>query len=113
MASGRGAVAGRLLLQEPNKEVVDCSTCGSSGYAISGDLNLLENLIMKTDARYIIVVEKHAIFQRLAEDCVFNQIPSILITAKGYPDIATRFFLHRMSRAFPEMPILGLVDWYR
>lgn len=58
MASGRGAVAGRLLLQEPNKEVVDCSTCGSSGYAISGDLNLLENLIMKTDARYIIVVEK-------------------------------------------------------
>ncbi|XP_027183324.1 meiotic recombination protein SPO11-2 [Coffea eugenioides] len=111
MASGRGAVAGRLLLQEPNKEAVDCSTCGSSGYAISGDLNLLEKLIMKTDARYIIVVEKHAIFQRLAEDCVFNHIPSILITAKGYPDIATRFFLHRMSRAFPEMPILGLVDW--
>nr|XP_027080749.1 meiotic recombination protein SPO11-2 isoform X2 [Coffea arabica] len=56
-------------------------------------------------------VFQHAIFQRLAEDCVFNQIPSILITAKGYPDIATRFFLHRMSRAFPEMPILGLVDW--
>lgn len=33
---------------------------------------------------------QHAIFQRLAEDRVFNQIPSILITAKGYPDIATR-----------------------
>lgn len=38
--------------------VVDCSTCGSSGYAISGDLNLLEKLVMKTDARYIFVVEK-------------------------------------------------------
>ncbi|KAL3498905.1 hypothetical protein ACH5RR_041637 [Cinchona calisaya] len=111
MASSRGAVAGRLLLQEPNKEVVDCSTCGSSGYAISGDLNLLEKLIMKADARYIIVVEKHAIFQRLTEDRVFNQIPSILITAKGYPDIATRFFLHRISKTFPELPILGLVDW--
>ncbi|KAF6157598.1 hypothetical protein GIB67_037171 [Kingdonia uniflora] len=47
MASSRGAVAGRLVLQ-------------------------------------------HAIFQRLAEDRIFNQIPSILITAKGYPDIATR-----------------------
>ncbi|CAK9156577.1 unnamed protein product [Ilex paraguariensis] len=56
-----------------------------AGYAISGDLNLLEKLEMKTDARYIFVVEK-----RLAEDQVFNQIPSILITAKGYPDIATR-----------------------
>ncbi|KAI5655416.1 hypothetical protein M9H77_32603 [Catharanthus roseus] len=111
MASSRGAVAGHLLLQEPNKEMVDCSACGSSGYAISGDLNLLENLLMKTDAHYIIVVEKHAIFQRLAEDRVFNQIPSVLITAKGYPDIATRFFLHRLSRAFPDKPILGLVDW--
>ncbi|KAF4354838.1 hypothetical protein F8388_018042 [Cannabis sativa] len=90
MASSRGLVAGRLLLQEPNQEAVDCSVCGSSGHAISGDLNLLDQLIMKTDARYIIVVEKHAIFQRLAEDRFFNQIPSILITAKGYPDIATR-----------------------
>ncbi|GMY30413.1 meiotic recombination protein SPO11-2 isoform X1 [Fagus crenata] len=135
MASSRGLVAGRLLLQEPNQEVVDCSACGSSGYAISGDLNLLEKLILKTDARYIIVVEKHAIFQRLAEDRIFNQIPSILITAKGYPDIATsftcaesifaslliglnlncevqcRFLLQRLSRAFPDLPILALVDW--
>ncbi|KAL0312544.1 UNVERIFIED_CONTAM: Meiotic recombination protein SPO11-2 [Sesamum radiatum] len=90
MASSRGAVAGRLLLQEPQQEVFDCSACGSSGYAISGDLSLLEKLVMKSDARYIIVVEKHAIFQRLAEDRVFNQIPCILITAKGYPDIGTR-----------------------
>ncbi|PSS11368.1 Meiotic recombination protein like [Actinidia chinensis var. chinensis] len=111
MASSRGAIAGRLFLQEPGQEVVDCSACGSSGYAISGDLNLLEKLVMKTDAHYIIVVEKHAIFQRLAEDCLYNQIPSILITAKGYPDIATRFLLHRISRTFPDLPIFGLVDW--
>ncbi|KAK4365423.1 hypothetical protein RND71_016781 [Anisodus tanguticus] len=134
MASSRGAIAGRLLLQldqrfegshlkldqrfegshlkldqrfeEPNKEVVDCSTCGSSGYAISGDLDLLEKLSMETDARYIIMVEK-----RLAEDRVFNQIPCILITAKGFPDIATRFLLHRLCRTFPNLPVLGLVDW--
>ncbi|PWA55193.1 meiotic recombination protein SPO11-2 [Artemisia annua] len=106
MASSRGAVAGRLLLQEPGEEIIDCTTCGSSGYPISGDLDLLEKLIMKTDARYIFVIEK-----RLAEDQVFNQIPCILITAKGYPDLATRFLLHRMTRAFPEIKILGLVDW--
>ncbi|XP_077245508.1 sporulation 11-2 isoform X6 [Tasmannia lanceolata] len=79
MASSRGAVVGRLLLQK---------------------------LVLHSDARYIIVVEK-----RLAEDRMFNQIPSILITAKGYPDIATRFLLHRMSKSFPDLPILGLVDW--
>ncbi|CAI0417086.1 unnamed protein product, partial [Linum tenue] len=111
MASSRGVVAGRLVLQEPNQEIVDCSECGSSGYAISGDLSLLDKLIIRSDARYIIVVEKHAIFQRLTEDRIFNHIPSILITAKGYPDIATRFLLHRMSRAFPQLPIFALVDW--
>ncbi|KAK9927120.1 hypothetical protein M0R45_024321 [Rubus argutus] len=111
MASSRGLVAGRLLLQEPNQEVVDCAACGFSGHAITGDLNSIDKLMMKTDARYIIVVEKHAIYQRLVEDHVFNQIPSILITAKGYPDIATRLLLHRMSRAFPDLPILALVDW--
>ncbi|CAN1300542.1 Meiotic recombination protein SPO11-2 [Linum perenne] len=77
--------------EEPNQEIVDCSECGSSGYSISGDLDLLDRLTMRTDARYIIVVEKHAIFQRLAEDRIFNHIPSILITAKGYPDMATRY----------------------
>ncbi|CAN1778282.1 Meiotic recombination protein SPO11-2 [Linum perenne] len=111
VASSRGVVAGRLVLQEPNQEIVDCSECGSSGYSISGDLDLLDRLTMRTDARYIIVVEKHAIFQRLAEDRIFNHIPSILITAKGYPDMATRFLLHRMSRAFPHLPIFALVDW--
>lgn len=58
------------MKQEPNQEVVDCSTCGSSGYAISGDLSLLEILVMKTDARYIIVVEKvnFAPFELLVEN---------------------------------------------
>ncbi|XP_043698185.1 meiotic recombination protein SPO11-2 isoform X1 [Telopea speciosissima] len=111
MASSRGAIIGRLLLQETNQETVDCSACGSSGHAITGDLNVIEKLVMQSDARYIIVVEKHAIFQRLAEDQIFNQIPSILVTAKGYPDIATRLLLYRMSRAFPNLPIVALVDW--
>ncbi|KAL9680309.1 hypothetical protein QQ045_018187 [Rhodiola kirilowii] len=111
MASSRGAVAGRLKLQEPGKEIIDCSECGSSGFDISGDLDLVDRLIITTDARYIILIEKHAVFQRLAEDRIFNQIPSILITAKGYPDIATRMMLHKLSRAFPELPILALVDW--
>ncbi|XP_020579272.1 meiotic recombination protein SPO11-2-like [Phalaenopsis equestris] len=91
--------------------LVDCSELGASGYAISGDLNLLNKLEFLSDARYIIVVEKDAIFQRLAEDRLFNLVPCVLLTAKGYPDIATRFLLYRLNQTFPQMPILGLVDW--
>ncbi|WOK94930.1 hypothetical protein Cni_G03635 [Canna indica] len=112
MASSRGAVIGRLLLQELGQQSVDCSLIGHAGYAITGDLYTLSKLVLHTDARYIIIVEKDAIFQRLAEDHFFNQIPCILITAKGYPDMATRFLLHRLSQTFPDMSILALVDWW-
>ncbi|KXG24464.1 meiotic recombination protein SPO11-2 [Sorghum bicolor] len=111
MASSRGALIGRLVLHEPDEEQIDCSILGASGHAITGDLNLLSKLNLSSDARYIIVVEKDAIFQRLAEDRLYNQLPCILITAKGYPDIATRFILHRLSQTFPNMPIFALVDW--
>lgn len=93
MASSRGLIAGRLILQEPGKEAVDCTVCGSSGHVISGDLDLLGSLILNSDARYIIIVEK-----RLTEDRFFHQIPSILITAKGYPDMATRYCAHLLAR---------------
>ncbi|CAL4996832.1 unnamed protein product [Urochloa decumbens] len=111
MASSRGALIGRLVLHEPDEEQIDCSILGASGHAITGDLNVLSRLNLSSDARYIIVVEKDAIFQRLAEDRLYNQLPCILITAKGYPDIATRFILHRLSQTFPNMPIFALVDW--
>ncbi|VAI87916.1 unnamed protein product [Triticum turgidum subsp. durum] len=110
MASSRGALIGRLMLHEAEEEHIDCSILGPSGHAITGDLNQLSRLNLSSDARYLILVEKDAIFQRLAEDRLYNQLPCILITAKGYPDIATRFILHRLSQTFPNMPIFALVD---
>ncbi|KAI3874516.1 hypothetical protein MKX03_004846, partial [Papaver bracteatum] len=89
MASSRGLVAGCLMIQVSEQRS-------------SGLFNLLEKMSIRSDARYIIVVEK---------DRIFNQIPSILILLKGYIDIATRFLLHRLSRAFPHFPIFALVDW--
>jgi len=61
-----------FFVQEPGKEVVDCSLCGSSGFAISGDLNLLERLVLHADARYVIIVEKVS----LLEVVWFIQIPN-------------------------------------
>ncbi|XP_078173148.1 sporulation 11-2 [Carex rostrata] len=111
MASSRGSIIGRLTFHAPGEEILDCTTLGPAGHAISGDFNLLGRLVFQSDARYIIVVEKDAVFQRLSEDRLFSQLPSILITAKGYPDLASRFLLHRLSENFPSMPIFALVDW--
>eukprot|EP00252_Welwitschia_mirabilis_P016568 TRINITY_DN3655_c0_g1_i4.p1 TRINITY_DN3655_c0_g1~~TRINITY_DN3655_c0_g1_i4.p1 ORF type:complete len:269 (-),score=31.93 TRINITY_DN3655_c0_g1_i4:70-876(-) len=111
MASSRGEVVGRLLIHEPNGNTVNCSLLGPTGHIINGNLNVVKKWVFETDSRYIILVEKDAIFQRLAEDRIFNYIPSILISGKGYPDLASRFLLHHLNRSFPALRIFALVDW--
>eukprot|EP00850_Spirogloea_muscicola_P014512 SM000105S13857 [mRNA] locus=s105:164962:167580:+ [translate_table: standard] len=90
---------------------VDCSKLGTSGMAISGDVRELEGLRFSSEARYILVIEKDAVFQHLAQDALFMSIPNIMITAKGFPDLATRVFLFQLHKAFPHLPIMALVDW--
>ena len=44
-----------------------------------------------SDALFILLVEKDAAFMRLAEDRFYNTFPCIIITAKGQPDVASRW----------------------
>jgi hypothetical protein len=46
--------------------------------------------------RYLLVVEKDAVFQRLAEDGLPDALPLVMVTAKGMPDLATRAFCSRL-----------------
>jgi meiotic recombination protein SPO11 len=48
---------------------------------------------VRSDALFILLVEKDAAFMRLAEDRFYNTHPCIIITAKGQPDVATRWGL--------------------
>ncbi|KAL2610667.1 hypothetical protein R1flu_029240 [Riccia fluitans] len=54
---------------------------------------------------------EETVFQRLASDRFYDFAPSIIITGKGYPDLATRVMLRRLHQAFPALPIFALVDW--
>lgn len=60
--------------------------------------------------RFILVVEKECIFQRLLDDGFTSQIPCVLVTAKGMPDVATRAFVHRLHTDM-RLPVLGMSDW--
>lgn len=46
---------------------------------------------IRSDAMFILLVEKDAAFMRLAEDRFYNTYPCIILTAKGQPDVATRY----------------------
>ena len=78
-----------------------------SGKSISPNINDIEN--MESDAEFCIVVEKDAIFNRLAEDHFYDYVPSILVTAKGQPDMATRQFLKKINDEL-KLPIIAIMD---
>ncbi|PQM35075.1 hypothetical protein Pyn_27545 [Prunus yedoensis var. nudiflora] len=60
-------------------------------------------------AKYILVVEKESVFQRLANDQFCNTNHCIVITGRGYPDISTRRFLGLLVDTL-YLPTYCLVD---
>ena len=118
VASEKGVVVGRLTFQEDG-DTIDCQRMGVGGKAIPPNIDKVvctgfasaalahpvlpsrHRLIqttpcprqvrgMRSDAKFILLVEKDAAFMRLAEDRFYNTYPCIIITAKGQPDVATR-----------------------
>ena len=80
---------------------------GIGGKAIPTFIDRITNI--RSDAKFILLVEKDAAFMRLAEDRFYNTYPCIIITAKGQPDVATRLFLKKIKTQL-NIPVLGLVD---
>ncbi|PWI48332.1 hypothetical protein CEE45_06980 [Candidatus Heimdallarchaeota archaeon B3_Heim] len=105
IATAKGKVIGRLSFTEGGDHI-DC-TKGLGGHAITPMLDQVENF--DSDAEFMLIIEKDAVFQDLAEDKFFNYLPCILITASGQPDMATRLFI---KKAYQELkiPILGFLD---
>ncbi|CAB9505383.1 Meiotic recombination protein SPO11 [Seminavis robusta] len=60
-------------------------------------------------AKCVLVIEKEGVYTRLAEDRIFEKYPCILVTGKGFPDVATRSFVHTLHREL-KIPVYGLAD---
>lgn len=71
----------------------------------------MTQLEIESNALYLLVIEKDGIFQRLAEDGIQNRFRCIMITACGYPNIATRALVATLSRVLPHLVVLGLADY--
>ena len=52
---------------------------------------------------FVVVVEKDAVFQRLVEEGFCGATNSILVTAKGMPDLCTRAFLQVLTSFYPTL----------
>ncbi|KAK8752708.1 hypothetical protein OTU49_007044, partial [Cherax quadricarinatus] len=105
--TGKGLVAGALTYTTCDGTIVNVSQA-QNGMLVPESVEGMTGVV--SDARYILVVEKDATFQRLVEAQVHRSYgPSIIITGKGYPDVSTRQLVHRLWSVL-RVPVLALTD---
>ncbi|KAJ3152604.1 endodeoxyribonuclease [Geranomyces variabilis] len=94
VASAKGLIYGNLTLRLKDGSCVDCSQ-GSDGTLIPPTEQIAG---LQTDARFVLVIEKDATFRTLLDHGFADTHgPCVLVTGKGYPDVATRQLVRRLS----------------
>ncbi|KAJ0161900.1 Meiotic recombination protein rec12 [Colletotrichum tanaceti] len=121
VATSKGLVAGPILIRtKPQPDLDPIPGTPSELDASSSATGLLippAREISQIDfgpVRWVLVIEKDATFRTLAAMRYYDISTcgsGILVTGKGYPDLATKQFLHLIHDARPELPILALVDY--
>ncbi|KAJ3163924.1 endodeoxyribonuclease [Geranomyces variabilis] len=94
VASAKGLVYGNLIIRLKDGSCVDCSQ-GSDGTLIPPTEQIAG---LQTDARFVLVIEKDATFRTLLDHGFADTHgPCVIVTGKGYPDVATRQLVRRLS----------------
>ncbi|KAK8017315.1 DNA topoisomerase IV- alpha subunit [Apiospora rasikravindrae] len=102
VAASKGLVAGQPFGTEHGDEVVMIPPADA---VVDLDLRPIE---------WILVIEKEATFRSLVS-LRYHEISvagrGILMTAKGYPDLSSRQFIHAVHSTWPQIPIYALMDF--
>ncbi|CAH0726555.1 unnamed protein product, partial [Brenthis ino] len=106
VATAKGLIAGPLILYNVDGTTVDCMMSG--GTLVPQDINGIKEF--KSPAKYILLIEKDAVFQKLLDEGALVRLgPVIILTGKGYPDVCTRQLLCRLVKEL-RLKALALVD---
>nr|CAH7730198.1 unnamed protein product [Callosobruchus chinensis] len=102
----KGLIFGNLKIMLSSGETINCNVPGT---LIPQDIS--DIVEVHSDAYFILVVEKEAIFQKLLEEDIPNKLtrPFIMITGKGFPDLNTQLFLRKLW-IIMSIPVFILVD---
>ncbi|XP_029291975.1 meiotic recombination protein SPO11 isoform X2 [Cottoperca gobio] len=107
LATSKGLISGDLCYMEEDGTRIDCRSC-SAAAAVSSNIAGIRNIV--SHAKFIMIVEKDATFQRLLDDDFCTKLsPCIMITGKGVPDVNSRLMVRKLWDTL-HIPILALVD---
>ncbi|XP_042197759.1 meiotic recombination protein SPO11 isoform X3 [Callorhinchus milii] len=107
LSTARGYIAGDLYYTEEDGTRVNCS-CNSTAILVPSNVDGVKYL--NSTAKFVLIVEKDATFQRLLDDAFCTKLsPCIIITGKGVPDLNTRLMVRKLWDTL-HIPVFALVD---
>ncbi|KAK0652552.1 Spo11/DNA topoisomerase VI subunit A [Cercophora newfieldiana] len=112
VAAARGLISGPIALFMRGGETVQCGLPTENGLLLPS-IHAVEKVQFNA-TKWLLIIEKEATFRTLAasqypDACAAG--PGILVTAKGFPDLATRRFLSILHSVRPELAMFALVDY--
>lgn len=107
-ASNRGALVGDITIWDSG-DTIHCNKMGSGGWSIPSICE--ENLIQfkECDAKFVLLVEKDAVWRRLNEDKFWKKHKCILVHGQGMAPRGVRRLLNRLCSEL-KLPLYVLVD---
>ncbi|MED6232619.1 endodeoxyribonuclease [Ataeniobius toweri] len=107
LATSKGLISGDLCYLEEDGTRIDCHS-NSAAVSVSPNIAGIRNIV--SSAKFIMIVEKDATFQRLLDDDFCTKLsPCIIITGKGVPDVNSRLMVRKLWDTL-HIPIFALVD---
>ncbi len=112
-ANKNGAAAGKIIIKDKG-DIIDWSKLGSGGWAIPSNTEGIE--FQKVDAKFVIYMEKAAMWERLHEDRVWEKLKCVIIASQGQATRGIRRLLRRLNDEH-GLPVYVLTDfdpygWY-
>ena len=106
-ANKLGAAAGRVVIKDKG-DLIDWSKLGSGGWSIPSSVEELE--FKKVDAKFVLYMEKAAIWERLHEDKLWDKMKCAIIASQGQATRGIRRLLQRMNTEL-GLPVYVLTDF--
>jgi DNA topoisomerase-6 subunit A len=105
-ANKMGSVAGNVIIEDQG-DTIDWSKLGSGGWSIPSNV---ENIVFKKiNAKFIIYMEKAAVWERLHEDRFWQKQNCIIMSSQGQTTRGIRRLLQRLAGEH-KLPIYVLTD---
>jgi DNA topoisomerase-6 subunit A len=107
-ASNKGAMVGDVTIVDSG-DTIDLRRMGSGGWSIPSIVEPNVVQFKKVNAKFILLVEKDAMWRRLNEDKFWQKHNCVLLHGQGQPPRGVRRLLYRMVNEL-KLPLYVFVD---